>query len=105
MCLQKGLNTNKTAQEIIERAETGRALARAEAEAFMEELLSGRVETPEIVRMLVVGDLQPAIRFTLLKNLGVAWISGGERLEAEHGAQRQRSGTERTIGHLEVHPR
>src|SRR5258708_32875028 len=40
-------------QLLIEKAEAGRGLSRAEAEAFMEELLSGRVATPEIVRMLM----------------------------------------------------
>jgi anthranilate phosphoribosyltransferase len=37
---------------LIERVEAGKILARAEAEAVLEELLSGRVETPEIVRLL-----------------------------------------------------
>jgi anthranilate phosphoribosyltransferase len=37
---------------LIERVEAGHALSRAEAEALMEELLSGRVETSEIVRLL-----------------------------------------------------
>jgi len=36
-------------QLLIEKAEAGHGLSRAEAEAFMEELLSGRVATPEIV--------------------------------------------------------
>src|SRR6267142_4936598 len=40
-------------QLLIEKAEAGHRLSRAEAEAFMEELLSGRVATPEIVRMLL----------------------------------------------------
>jgi anthranilate phosphoribosyltransferase len=38
---------------LIEKAEAGRVLSRAEAEVFMEELLSGRIGTLEIVRMLV----------------------------------------------------
>jgi anthranilate phosphoribosyltransferase len=38
---------------LIEKAEAGKRLTRGEAEAFMEELLSGRVATPEIVRMLL----------------------------------------------------
>lgn len=38
---------------LIERAEGGRALAREEAEALMEEILSGRMATPEIVRLLM----------------------------------------------------
>lgn len=38
---------------LVEMAEAGRTLSHTEAEAFMEELLSGRVAKPEIVRMLV----------------------------------------------------
>ena len=38
---------------LIEKAEAAGALSRVEAEAFMEELLSGRIATPEIVRMLL----------------------------------------------------
>ena len=37
---------------LIERVEAGDILKSAEAEAAMEELLSGRVETPDIVRLL-----------------------------------------------------
>ncbi|HUC53062.1 MAG TPA: anthranilate phosphoribosyltransferase [Candidatus Cybelea sp.] len=37
---------------LIERVEAGHVLKRAEAEAVMEELLSGRAETAEIVRLL-----------------------------------------------------
>ena len=40
-------------QNLIETAEAGRVLSRLEAETFMEELLSGRIATPEIVRMLL----------------------------------------------------
>jgi anthranilate phosphoribosyltransferase len=43
----------------IERAEAGYTFARAEAEAVMEELLSGRVETPEIVRLLKALNQRP----------------------------------------------
>jgi anthranilate phosphoribosyltransferase len=38
---------------LIEKAEAGRKLSGAEAEAFMEDLLSGRIATPEILRMLL----------------------------------------------------
>jgi anthranilate phosphoribosyltransferase len=38
---------------LIERVEAGHALQRADAEAVMEELLTGRVATNEIVRLLV----------------------------------------------------
>jgi anthranilate phosphoribosyltransferase len=44
---------------LIERVEAGHVLKRAEAEAAMEELLSGRVETPEIVRLLVALNRRP----------------------------------------------
>ena len=41
-----------TALSLIQLLEAGRLLSRAEAEAVMEELLSGRMETSEIVRFL-----------------------------------------------------
>jgi anthranilate phosphoribosyltransferase len=47
-----------TSSQIV-RVEAGHVLTRAEAEAAMEELLSGRVETPEIVRLLVALNRRP----------------------------------------------
>jgi anthranilate phosphoribosyltransferase len=44
---------------LIERVEAGHVLKRAEAEAVMEELLSGRVQTAEIVRLLVALNQRP----------------------------------------------
>ena len=44
---------------LIERVESGNVLGRAEAEATMEELLSGRVGTAEIVRLLVALNRRP----------------------------------------------
>src|SRR5258708_33839955 len=44
---------------LIERVEAGDILQRAEAEAAMEELLSGRVETPDIVRLLAGLNRRP----------------------------------------------
>jgi anthranilate phosphoribosyltransferase len=44
---------------LIRRVEAGHILKRAEAEAAMEELLSGRVETQEIVRLLVALNQRP----------------------------------------------
>src|SRR6266853_307028 len=44
---------------LIERVEAGHVLERAEAGAAMEELLSGRVETPEIVRLLEALNRRP----------------------------------------------
>ena len=44
---------------LIERVEGGCALTRADAEALMEELLSGRIGTPEIVRLLTALNQRP----------------------------------------------
>jgi anthranilate phosphoribosyltransferase len=44
---------------LIEQVEAGRVLTRSEAEAVMEELLSGRAETPEIVRLLTALNTRP----------------------------------------------
>jgi anthranilate phosphoribosyltransferase len=44
---------------LIERVEAGHVLKRAETEAAMEELLSGRVKTPEIVRLLTALNRRP----------------------------------------------
>jgi len=44
---------------LIERVEAGRVLAREEAEGLMEELLTGRVPTPEIVRLLTALNQRP----------------------------------------------
>jgi anthranilate phosphoribosyltransferase len=49
----------KEIREYVERAETGYIFSRAEAEAVMDELLSGRVETPEIVRLLTALNQRP----------------------------------------------
>jgi anthranilate phosphoribosyltransferase len=47
------------AHRLIERVEAGRILTFAEADVVMEELLSGRVETPEIVRLLTALNTRP----------------------------------------------
>jgi anthranilate phosphoribosyltransferase len=44
---------------LINRAVSGHVFARAEAEAVMEELLSGRVETADIVRLLTAMNARP----------------------------------------------
>src|SRR6266481_933278 len=46
-------------KSLIERVEAGHVLKRAEAEAAMEELLSGQVKTPEIVRLLEALNRRP----------------------------------------------
>ena len=48
-----------TIASLIERLEAGRRLSRAEAEALMDELLSGRVGTPEMVRLLAAMRSRP----------------------------------------------
>lgn len=45
--------------ELIDQLEAGRALSRAEAEALMQELLSGAVPTAAIVRMLEAMNRRP----------------------------------------------
>ena len=40
------------APSLMQRVEDGKILTRAEAEEAMEEILSGRAETPEIVSLL-----------------------------------------------------
>src|SRR5215472_10157189 len=44
---------------LVKRVEAGHALNRADAEALMEELLSGRLATPEIVRLLGALNRRP----------------------------------------------
>jgi anthranilate phosphoribosyltransferase len=44
---------------LLEKIEAGRILQRGEAEAVMEELLSGQVETPEIMRLLAALNRRP----------------------------------------------
>jgi anthranilate phosphoribosyltransferase len=44
---------------LIKKAESRQVFAREEAEAAMEELLSGRVETPDIVRLLTAMNARP----------------------------------------------
>jgi anthranilate phosphoribosyltransferase len=46
-------------KSLIDGAVSGHIFSRAEAEAVMEELLSGRVETPDIVRLLTAMNKRP----------------------------------------------
>ncbi|HKW64305.1 MAG TPA: anthranilate phosphoribosyltransferase [Candidatus Acidoferrum sp.] len=46
-------------QSLIKHVESGSALTRGDAEALMEELLTGRVETPDIVRLLEALNRRP----------------------------------------------
>jgi anthranilate phosphoribosyltransferase len=44
---------------LIDVLDSGRILSRADAEALMEELLSGRLQTPDIVRLLLALNRRP----------------------------------------------
>lgn len=66
-----------TSTLLIERAEAGHELSPAEAEAFMEELLSGRIATPEIVRMLLALNRRP---------ISVDELTGFARVMRKHAA-------------------
>ena len=46
-------------KSLIDRAEAGHVFSREEADAVMEELLSGRVQTPDIVRLLTAMNSRP----------------------------------------------
>lgn len=46
---------------LVDRAVLGHAFARSEAEALMEELLSGRLETADIVRLLIAMNGRPVL--------------------------------------------
>jgi anthranilate phosphoribosyltransferase len=50
-----------SAVSLIEQLEAGRTLSRAEAEALMEELLCGRMDTAEIVRLLRALNQRPIL--------------------------------------------
>jgi anthranilate phosphoribosyltransferase len=68
---------NSTSHFLIEKTEEGHTLTQAEAEAFMEELLSGRVNTPEIVRMLLALNRRP---------ISVEELAGFARVIRKHAA-------------------
>ena len=68
---------NMTSTLLIEKAEAGRELSPAEAEAFMEELLSGRIATPEVVRMLLALNQRP---------VSVEELAGFARIIRKHAA-------------------
>jgi len=78
---------------LIEKAEAGRALTRTEAEAFMEELLSGRMATPEIVRMLMALNQRP---------VSVAELTGFAQVMRRHAAPVFAAGELRPTGMVDT---
>jgi anthranilate phosphoribosyltransferase len=67
-----------TTLSLIEQVEAGRLLARADAEAVMEELLSGRLETAEIARFLLALNRRP---------IPVAELAGFATVMRRHAAR------------------
>jgi anthranilate phosphoribosyltransferase len=67
-----------TTLSLIEQLEAGRLLARAEAEALMEELLCGRMETAEIARFLLALNQRPVL---------VAELAGFATVMRRHAAR------------------
>jgi len=63
---------------LIEQVEAGHVLKRSEAEAVMEELLSGRAEPPEIVRLLTALNTRP---------VQVQELAGFARVMRRHAAR------------------
>ena len=63
--------------DCLSKLEDGAALSRPEAEAIMEELLSGRMETPDIVRLLLALNLRPVT---------APELSGFARIMRKHAA-------------------
>jgi anthranilate phosphoribosyltransferase len=60
-----------TCLQLIQRIEGGHVFTRAEAESMMEELLCGRAETADIVRLLLAMNQRPVLSAELA---GFAWV-------------------------------
>ena len=65
-------------KSLIDRAESGHVFSQGEAEAVMEELLAGRLETPEIVRLLTALNARP---------VRVRELAGFARVMRRHAAR------------------
>jgi anthranilate phosphoribosyltransferase len=77
------------AASLLQRVENGEVLTRAQAEEAMEEILSGRVETPEIVSLLRAMNARPIEPQELAGFAGVmrrhaAPVFSDERLRPAH---------------------
>lgn len=71
---------------LIGRAESGHVFSRAEAESLMEELLSGRVDTPDIVRLLLAMNARP-VRVEELAGFAAAMRRRAARVFADGEAR------------------
>ena len=77
------------ASSLLQRVENGKILTRAQAEEAMEEILSGRVETPEIVSLLRAMNARPIepqelAGFASVMRRHVAPVFSDERLRPAH---------------------
>jgi anthranilate phosphoribosyltransferase len=77
------------APSLLQRVENGKILTRAQAEEAMEEILSGRVETPEIVSLLRAMNARPIepqelAGFASVMRRHAAPVFSDERLRPEH---------------------
>jgi anthranilate phosphoribosyltransferase len=77
------------APSLMQRVADGKILTRAEAEAIMEEILSGRVETPEIVSLLLGMNARPVqpqelAGFAAVMRRHAAPVFTDERLKPAH---------------------
>jgi anthranilate phosphoribosyltransferase len=77
------------APSLLQRVENGKILTRAQAEEAMEEILSGRVETPEIVSLLRAMNARPIepqelAGFASVMRRHAAPVFSDERLRPSH---------------------
>jgi anthranilate phosphoribosyltransferase len=77
------------APSLLQRVENGKILTRAQAEEAMEEILSGRVETPEIVSLLRAMNARPIepqelAGFASVMRRHAAPVFSDERLRPAH---------------------
>jgi anthranilate phosphoribosyltransferase len=77
------------APSLLQRVENGKILTRAQAEESMEEILSGRVETPEIVSLLRAMNARPTepqelAGFASVMRRHAAPVFSDERLRPSH---------------------
>jgi len=77
------------APSLLQRVENGKTLTRAQAEEAMEEILSGRVETPEIVNLLRAINARPIqpqelAGFARVMRRHAAPVFSGEHLRPAH---------------------
>ena len=77
------------APSLLQRVENGKILSRAQAEEAMEEILSGRVETPEIVSLLRALNARPIepqelAGFASVMRRHAAPVFSDERLRPAH---------------------